>query len=65
MCIRDRVYRDQEAFNASCTPGYYNFEGKTSQLVAQNSSYGRGPIRYFKRLKEWRDEGNMVGLEFR
>ena len=59
------VYRDQAAFNAACTPGYYNFEGNTSLLVAQNSSYGRGPIRYFKRLKDWRDEGNMVGLEFR
>ena len=59
------VYRDQAAFNAACTPGYYNFEGNTSLLVAQNSSYGRGPIRYFKRLKDWQDEGNMEGLEFR
>ncbi len=60
-----RVYRDQEAFSAACTPGYYNFEGKTSQLVAQNSAYGKGPIRYFEKLKAWREEGNMMGLEFR
>ena len=60
-----RVYRNQEAFNASCTPGYLNNEGHTNRLAAQNSSYGKGPIPYFKILEAWRKEGNMVGLELR
>ena len=60
-----RVYRDQEAFRASCTPGYYNNEGKPSPLAAQNSAYGKGPIKYFEKLQAWRKEGNMLGLEFR
>jgi len=60
-----RVYRNQEAFNAACTPGYYNNEGHANHLFAQNSAYGKGPIRYFEKLKTWREEGNMVGLELR
>jgi len=61
-----RVYRkNQEAFNAQCTPGYLNNEGHRSRLAAQNSSYGKGPIPFFKILQAWREEGNMVGLELR
>lgn len=61
-----RVYRrNQEKFNAECTPGYFNNEGQASLLAAQNSPYGKGPIAYFKILKTWQEEGNMNGLELR
>lgn len=59
-----RIYRNQAAFQAACTPGYYNNEGQPSLLVAQNSAYGKGPITYFKRLAAWQAEGNMQGLVF-
>lgn len=58
-----RVYRNQAAFNAACTPGYYNNEGQPSQLAAQNSSYGKGPLAYFEKLEAWRKVGNMAGLK--
>ncbi len=58
-----RVHRNQEAFQAACTPGYYNNEGNPSQLAAQNSAYGKGPIAYFEKLDAWREEGSMKGLK--
>jgi cation diffusion facilitator CzcD-associated flavoprotein CzcO len=52
-----------ESFQASCTPGYYNNEGKPNPKSVQNTSYGKGPQHFFSRMKAWRDEGNMQGLE--
>ena len=54
--------RNQE-FLAACTPGYYNFEGKPAARAVQNSSYGLGPIPYFKMLAKWRDEDRFGGLQ--
>ncbi len=48
----------------SCTPGYYNNEGKPDPLFAQAAPYGGGPIPFFNILKQWRSEGNFEGLEF-
>ncbi len=50
-------------FLESCTPGYYNNEGKLSDLAAQNGSYGAGPDAFFQRMKEWREAGRLDGLE--
>jgi cation diffusion facilitator CzcD-associated flavoprotein CzcO len=47
----------------SCTPGYYNNEGKPNPLSAQAMPYGGGPIEFFNLLKEWREQGNLEGLE--
>ena len=58
-----QLSRISESFQAECTPGYYNNEGKPNPTSAQNSSYGKGPIPFFKRLEAWRTEGSMVGLE--
>ena len=55
--------RISEDFQAACTPGYYNNEGKPNPRSVQNSSYGRGPGHYFNLMKAWRDEGSMKGLE--
>jgi cyclohexanone monooxygenase len=55
--------RFNEDFQASCTPGYYNNEGKPNPRSIQNGSYGRGPNPYFRKMAAWREEGSMAGLE--
>jgi cation diffusion facilitator CzcD-associated flavoprotein CzcO len=55
--------RDAGDFLESCTPGYYNNEGQTSELSAQNGFYGGGSIEFFKILEDWRAEGHLEGLE--
>jgi cyclohexanone monooxygenase len=51
------------SFLQECTPGYYNNEGKLSDIAAQNGFFGGGSIEYFRILKEWREKGGMEGLE--
>ena len=53
----------RQAFLEDCTPGYYNNEGKPSQLAARNGSYGAGPVAFVKVLEDWRAEGTLPGLE--
>jgi cyclohexanone monooxygenase len=53
----------RQKFLEECTPGYYNNEGKPSQLAARNGSYGAGPIAFVKLLEDWRAEGSLKGLE--
>jgi len=50
-------------FLEACTPGYYNNEGNLSNLAAQNSFFGGGSILFFNMLKDWRDKGDLSGLE--
>ncbi len=50
-------------FLESCTPGYYNNEGKPSERSVKNGSYGAGSIAFIKVLETWRDEGELTGLE--
>ncbi|MEV6344286.1 NAD(P)/FAD-dependent oxidoreductase [Actinoplanes sp. NPDC051851] len=44
------------AFQAECTPGYYNNEGKPRE---RNNSFGPGPVVFHDLLRRWRDEGGM------
>jgi cyclohexanone monooxygenase len=55
--------RDTAAFQESCTPGYYNNEGQPSRRAAQNGSYGKGNIKFFALLADWRAAGELEGLE--
>jgi cyclohexanone monooxygenase len=50
-------------FLESCTPGYYNNEGKLSDRAAQNGFFGGGSILFFQMLQQWRDAGDLRGLE--
>jgi cyclohexanone monooxygenase len=50
-------------FLESCTPGYYNNEGKPAERSGQNGFYGGGCIAFIKLLEAWRAEGNLAGLE--
>ena len=55
--------RFSQEFLESCTPGYYNNEGQPNPKSIQNGSYGAGPDAFFAKIKQWRDEGTMEGLD--
>ena len=55
--------RGRQAYQAECTPGYYNNEGHFDPLLATNGAYWRGPIAFIRMLDAWRNEGNLDGLE--
>nr|MDJ0869316.1 NAD(P)/FAD-dependent oxidoreductase [Myxococcota bacterium] len=52
-------------FFESCTPGYYNNEGKVGERSAQDGFYGGGPVEFIQLLEAWRKKGDMPGLEQR
>ena len=54
--------RDTEAFQAACTPGYYNNEGHGNQFRA-NMPYGEGPVAFFDMLAAWREKDKLEGLD--
>ena len=60
-----KMSRLSESFQAECTPGYYNNEGKPNPKSVQNGSYGAGPVKFFKVIEAWREEGCLAGLELR
>jgi cyclohexanone monooxygenase len=50
-------------FLESCTPGYYNGEGRMNvEGAKQGAGYGRGPDAFFQVLADWREAGGLVGL---
>jgi cyclohexanone monooxygenase len=53
----------RQKFQEECTPGYYNNEGKPTDLAARNGSYGAGPIAFARLITEWRENGEMAGLK--
>ena len=56
------VSRFASDFQESCTPGYYNNEGKPNPKSVQNGPYGKGSRPYFRITAAWREEGNMAGI---
>ncbi len=60
----NRLARRGARFFRECTPGYYNSEGKPgSGNGFTDGAYGAGPVEFFALLQQWRDEGNLDGLE--
>jgi cyclohexanone monooxygenase len=55
--------RDFRAFQEQCTPGYYNNEGQPAAGGFLGTSYGLGPMAFFKLLENWRNDGTFAGLE--
>ncbi|RCV48791.1 flavin-containing monooxygenase [Marinitenerispora sediminis] len=47
---------DLHAFQAECTPGYYNNEGKPH---ARRETYADGPVAFHELLRHWRANGGM------
>jgi len=61
--MKDKAKLGQR-FYAECTPGYYNNEGKPGENPVGffAGAYGAGPIRFFRLLDEWRENGRLAGL---
>jgi cation diffusion facilitator CzcD-associated flavoprotein CzcO len=55
----------RQKFQEECTPGYYNNEGKPSALAARNGPYGKGSIAFIQLIKDWREKGDLEGLELK
>ncbi|MFJ2607149.1 flavin-containing monooxygenase [Streptomyces sp. NPDC087425] len=53
--IREKA-ADLHAFQAECTPGYYNNEGRPR---ARSESYGDGPVAFHALLRDWRANGGL------
>jgi cyclohexanone monooxygenase len=51
------------AFLESCTPGYYNNEGRPAERSIRNGSYGGGSPAFIRILEQWRADGRFAGLE--
>jgi cyclohexanone monooxygenase len=52
------------AFLEECTPGYYNREGTVSKgMNMQNSPYAPGINAFNALLAQWRDRGDLEGME--
>ncbi|CPR12898.1 monooxygenase [Mycobacterium bohemicum DSM 44277] len=47
----------------TCTPGYYNREGKADAKTRQGSFFFGAPTEYADILAAWRAAGDMAGLE--
>jgi cation diffusion facilitator CzcD-associated flavoprotein CzcO len=50
-----------------CTPGYYNNEGQPEgrRQKLNMGGYPLGPVAFFQYIDEWRNGGELPGLEFR
>ncbi|MFC8827946.1 flavin-containing monooxygenase [Streptomyces sp. NPDC057137] len=62
VTIRQKA-ADLYAFQAECTPGYYNNEGRPRE---RSEAYGEGPVAFHALLRRWREDGGMsevVGAE--
>jgi cyclohexanone monooxygenase len=49
----------------SCSPGYYNNEGKAEDAFTRWGPYSKGVKKWSEIMTEWREEGSMKGLERR
>ena len=53
-------------FRIDCTPGYYNGEGRAGDGAGLfDGLYGPGPDAFFALAREWREAGDMKGLDLR
>lgn len=53
----------RRAFLETCTPGYYNYEGRRDRYAALSDFYAPGPMAYIRLLDEWRTKPDLPGLE--
>ncbi|MDE0990598.1 MAG: NAD(P)/FAD-dependent oxidoreductase [Pseudomonadales bacterium] len=51
------------SFLQDCTPGYYNREGHPTSANAQNSPYVPGITAFNNVLRQWREQGELDGME--
>ena len=59
-----RLSIDSQDFLEACTPGFFNNEGKPESGVGPvENQYGPGINAFHRLLAEWRDEGDLSGLQ--
>jgi cyclohexanone monooxygenase len=58
--------RNNAAFLAECTPGYFNNDGKFDERTSGflNDAYAPGIIAFNQLMADWREQGDCEGLEF-
>ena len=49
-------------YQAACTPGYYNVEGKNTGQGFLDNQYPEGAVPFFNMLAAWREKGDLAGL---
>ena len=49
-------------FQQSCTPSYYNNEGKPGEVSRQNGFFLGGPMEFMNILSDYRKDGGLKGL---
>jgi cation diffusion facilitator CzcD-associated flavoprotein CzcO len=60
--VRETAY-DASAFSRECTPSYFNAESQEKLRSYAGEVYGPGWYAYETLLQNWRDEGQLDGLE--
>src|SRR4051794_14356755 len=50
-------------FLAECTPGYYNNEGQPTGGSGFAGAYPAGPAKFNQLLEDWRETGELPGME--
>lgn len=60
--IRDGA-RLSAAFLEECTPSRWNNEGNLESRALENANYTGTPREFFARLRAWREQGTLEGLE--
>jgi cation diffusion facilitator CzcD-associated flavoprotein CzcO len=61
--IREKAMQTRD-FLSACTPGYYNNEGQLDEGKGLGAEmYGGGSVEFFRVLREWRERGDLRGLE--
>jgi cyclohexanone monooxygenase len=53
----------RRAFQETCTPSVFNYEGRRPRFAELNGTYGAGPVAYIAVLQEWRKEGGLRGMQ--
>lgn len=59
--INSKHFRDLH--DASCTPGYFNNNGRPMEGAGTNAFFQGNSQKFFARLKVWRESGELEGLE--
>jgi cyclohexanone monooxygenase len=54
---------DRKEFAETCTPGYYNNEGRPNRKTRQGFFYMGGPTEFVEILEAWRADGSLKGME--
>ena len=52
-------------YQESCTPGYYNVEGKNTGQGFLAGQWPEGAVPFFRMLRDWRDAGDLAGMIIR